>query len=226
MPQGLARVDELVNLAAPGETSTSLLAGGQLASAIDVIDGPGDVSVVTLDIGGNDLLTLLLPGEACYTTQTPEQAQACQVALAERLQAFGVQYASILATLMAALAADPGDEALLVMTYYNHVSGIGAPFEASELLIAQSLLGGDLVVDCATFGNPTTTGLNDVITCVGQVSGVTVVDVYPLFEGKGAVLTHALDPNQLGLPSGDAHPTNSGHAIIASAFRKGYTSTR
>ena len=51
--------DLALNLAVPGATSGSFIAGGQLADAVATIDEPDDVQVVTLTVGGNDLLHLL-----------------------------------------------------------------------------------------------------------------------------------------------------------------------
>src|SRR5687768_14000697 len=46
-------------LSRPGETSDSFIAGGQLALALAAtVDPTTDMRVVTLDIGGNDLLFL------------------------------------------------------------------------------------------------------------------------------------------------------------------------
>ena len=70
----------LINLAVPGATSASFITNGQLASAVAAINDPTtDVQVVTLDIGGNDLLALLqghvpalpLPCPACRPWRRP-----------------------------------------------------------------------------------------------------------------------------------------------------------
>jgi len=58
--------------------------------------------------------------------------------------------------------------------------------------------------------DPANIGLNDLITCIGESFGVTVVDIYPLFEGKATTLTHILE--------GDIHPNDIGYAVIAEAF--------
>jgi acyl-CoA thioesterase-1 len=52
------KVRILRNLSRPGETSDSFIAGGQLGLAVAAIVEPTtDTRVVTLDIGGNDLLS-------------------------------------------------------------------------------------------------------------------------------------------------------------------------
>ncbi|HZS02919.1 MAG TPA: GDSL-type esterase/lipase family protein [Chloroflexota bacterium] len=201
-----AGVDTLVNKSVSGETSTSLINGGQLAAAIAEINMATDIRVVTLDIGGNDLLALLAPGSPCL--QDPN-GPTCQQALATALATFASNYASILTQLTAALANDPGDEKIIIMTYYNHLSGTGSPFEP---VLDAALLGTDRTINCATA--PTTWGIDDIITCLPRqlaLPGVTVADVYPRFVGKGRTLTHVSE-------GGDFHPTNAGYAMIANAF--------
>ena len=200
----------LANLGVPGETSASLLApGGQLDRALALIaDARTNVRVVTLDIGGNDILGLL-GREPCRST--PASA-ACQEAVRAALAAFAASYAQALAALTAALADDPGHESLLALTYYNPFSGTGSPYEPAADL---ALLGGDGVIDCvANAAASALVGLNDLIACLGAHYGATVVDVYPAFEGRGPALTNIL--------AGDIHPNAAGYAAIAAAVRAAY----
>jgi lysophospholipase L1-like esterase len=209
------RARELVNLAVGGETSGSFITGWldpgpqrtpQLDEALAVIADPStDISVVTLDIGGNDLLHLLAPGEACAAyPPTNECLAAAQTAITQ----FYGNYAYILTALTQSLAADPGEETLMVMTYYNPWSGTGSAYEG---VVAMLMLGAEQGTNC---GAPTTWGMNDTITCVGAGFGATVVDVYPRFEGKGLELTH--------IAEGDIHANDSGYAQIAIEFRAAY----
>lgn len=211
--QGRAR--ELVNLGYGGETSGSFLSGWldpgpqrtpQLQQALAVINDPDtDVSVVTLDIGGNDLLDLLKPGQVCSTyPPSPDCLAAGQAALA----GFVGNYGTILTALTQALAADPGDETLMVMTYYNPWSGTNSAYEGVATVL---LLGAEEGTDCSA---PNTWGMDDIITCMGSGYGATVVDTYPTFIGKGLELTH--------IAEGDIHPNNAGYAQIASDFRAAY----
>ena len=65
-------VEVLTNLSVPAETSGSMISGGQLAAAVATIADPdNDVEVVTLDIGGNDLLGLLGRTGGGYRTYAP-----------------------------------------------------------------------------------------------------------------------------------------------------------
>lgn len=199
----------LTNLSVSGETSATFISRGQLAAAVAAIGNPDrDVELVTLDIGGNDLLGLLSPGSPC--TVDPDSL-ACQADVAATITAFAGNYGQIVGTLAAVLAAEPGDETLMVMTYYNLFDGIGHPLEPA---VDRALLGGDLKIDCVAFhpvfGNPANIGVNDVIACVGQSFGATAVDVHPLFDGRALELTH--------MAVGDFHPNNHGHKVIAQAF--------
>lgn len=196
----------LANVAVRGETSDSFIAGGQLGRALDAIDDPAtEPRVVTLDIGGNDVLGLLAPGGPCATAPA---GSGCQAAVIAGLGNLARNYPALLSALSAVLAARDGHARLLVMTYYNPFSGTGSPYEA---LTDRALLGSDGKIDCAAnASDPQTVGLNDLIACLGSRAGATVVDVYPLFAGKGPVLTHIL--------SGDVHPNDQGHEVIARAL--------
>jgi lysophospholipase L1-like esterase len=204
-----ANITTLTNLAVPGETSTSFITTSvgppaQLAQALAAIAAPTDVQVVTLDIGANDLVTLLQV-EPCRSAPA---SVACQAAVAVVLTTFAQNYAGILQHLAQALAGDPGDERLLVMTYYNAYSGTGSPYEGPA---DAAWLGSDQIVDCtANATDPLRVGLNDVITCLGRLYGSEIVDVYPPFKGNALVLTH--------IGTGDIHPNDQGYAVIAHTF--------
>ena len=198
------KVRILRNLSRPGETSDSFIAGGQLGLAVGVIVDPTtDTRVVTLDIGGNDLLFLITAGPC----ESDPGGEACQTLVAAQLVKFARNYAIILATLQTALDADPGEEKLFVMTYYNPYSGTGLPYEA---FADRALLGSDLVIDCSAGPGDPRAGLNDLIACIGASSGAVVADVYPAFVGRGYELTH--------VATGDIHPNDAGYAVIAQTF--------
>lgn len=206
-----AGVTQVTNLARSGETSVSfMLAGGQFDRALAVIADPTlDVRMVTLDIGGNDLLDLL-GTTAC---QTDPAGADCQQTVRTALLTFSANFAGstnspgILLRLRAALAAR-GDARLAVMTYYNPFSGTGSRFEQP---VQVAMEGTDGVVDCAADQTDITrVGLNDVIACTAAQMGVTVADVYPLFVGRSVELTH--------IAEGDIHPNAAGYATIARSF--------
>src|SRR5687767_9110387 len=103
----------LRNLSRPGETSDSFVAGGQLALAVAAIVEPTtDTRVVTLDIGGNDLL-FLISGPPC---QSDPGGVLCQALVAEQLRKFAINYTVVLEALSTALESDPGKETLFVVT--------------------------------------------------------------------------------------------------------------
>jgi len=204
-------VDTLLNLGIGGDTSYWFLSGipggtgPQLLQALTAInDATTDTRIVTLDIGGNDALNTLFGNPACHEIASA----ACRAAMAATLAAFAVNYQTILSALNAALAADPGDETVFVMTYYNLWGGTGDPLES----VADALLlGTDLTIDCAAnAGNPTKVGLNDLIACIGTANGAVVADGYGAVDDGALHLTH--------IAEGDIHPTDAGYAAIAHAF--------
>jgi acyl-CoA thioesterase-1 len=190
-------VDEPRKLAVGGETSSSMLSG-QLTAALNVINEPTDVRVVTLDIGGNDIRKLLAEDSPCVATRSkPIDPIACQQLLAAVLNTFAVNYAQILAELTQALEADPGNESVLVMTYYNPFSGTGWSVEP----LAEAAV----------------TGLNSLIASIGSQYGATIVDVYGPFQGQG------LDLTNIGVTTPpDVHPNDAGYQEIAEAFIRAY----
>ena len=191
----------LRNLSRPGETSDSFIAGGQLALAVAAIDDPStDTRVVTLDIGGNDML-YLTSIEPC---KSDPGGAACQALIALQLRKFAVNFDAILTVVQDALARDPGKETLFVLTYYNPYGGTGDPLEP---FADQVLLGSDLVIDCSAAPGDPRAGLNDLIACGGDAHGAVVVDLYPAFDDRALELTH--------IAAGDIHPNDAGHALIA-----------
>jgi lysophospholipase L1-like esterase len=211
-------VNRLINLGVasiPGETSGSFIDRGselsQLQRAIAAIDGPSNVRVVTLDIGGNDIVSLLRGADPPCADPL---SLRCQMAVQAALAGFAQNYMIILDSITAALDRDPGNEALLIMTYYN---GFSRPGDANPLVAAQLkavaagvLLGADGRIDCSASG--AAIGLNDLIACIGAEYGATIVDVYPLFES---------DPVNLIGPD-NVHPTLLGYQVIADAFKAAY----
>lgn len=193
--------DVLRNVARGGETSGSLIDGGQLGEAVDAVADPSsDVVAVTLDIGGNDLLRLRGSPE-CTADAT---GLACARAVASALRQFRSNYARILDELRLALDEDAGDEQLLVMTYYSPYRRTGSDYEQGA---DRALLGADSIVDCGET-DEADLGLNDLIACPGH-PGVTIVDTYPLFSDATA-LTH--------ISANDVHPNDAGYALIADAL--------
>jgi lysophospholipase L1-like esterase len=180
---------QLVNMACPGETTTSMLSGGcrlnaiskwrdargapsQLDTAVAYIEQHrGQVSPVTLTIGANDVIDDL--GPAC--TEQPAAFDA-------HLDALGVNLDTIVSRLMGAL---DGSGDLLVTTYYN-------PF----------------AVDCPATGRYLSE-LNQRITAVATRGGATVVDVAGAFDGRTCDYTWMCSRYH------DIHATTVGYQAIA-----------
>jgi len=199
-------ITDFVNLAVGGENTGSFIAG-QLGAALATINDPDtDVARVTLSIGGNDLGDLLST-PPCNADPT---GAACQFAVFTALSGVANNYPVILGSLQAALAADPGDEKVFVVTLWNAFGGTGSPFEVP---VDFALLGSDLMVDCAANAvDPTRIGLNDLISCIGMVLDAVVVDLYPVIGDSSLTYTH------IGV--GDVHPNDAGYALIAKAHRR------
>jgi lysophospholipase L1-like esterase len=195
--------EHFANLAVPGESSVTFL-GGQMARALATINDPNtNIEVVTLTLGANDLLPPIITAPC---TSDPEDV-ACQLAVTTALTTFAGSYLAILAQLDIALAQDLGEGRILVTTYYNPFDGTGDPREAP---VDAALLGNDGAVDCAAnLRDPVKVGLNDIIVCVGELTGAEIVDVYPLFKDAAPVLTH--------IEENDIHPNNGGYRAIADA---------
>jgi lysophospholipase L1-like esterase len=162
------------------------------------------VALVTLDIGGNDLLRLLRTQECA----SDPAGLACRQLVAQALAEFEANYRLILSQLQAALAASSPDARLAVMTYFNPFSGTDAPYEAAGEL---ALLGADGRLDCDAAGTDAAArGMNDIIGCVAEEHGAVAADVHPAFAGLGLELTH--------IGSDDIHANDVGYRVIAEAF--------
>jgi lysophospholipase L1-like esterase len=136
--------DELINLGVGG-TTTGELIDTQVAEAVDLIGDSGtDTRVITISVGGNDLLNLINdPTDPCVANAT---SAACEGLLSLAMSQVAANMPVILGALNGALANDPGDETVFVLLPYNAFSGTGHPLEA---LIAQVMRGPDLAFDCA-----------------------------------------------------------------------------
>jgi lysophospholipase L1-like esterase len=197
----------LNNLSVPGATSTSLinqviyppdqtqlsLALAELALRNGDADPKNDVVVVTVDIGGNDLLATL---PYCLSGPTP----ACFAAHDAAFATISTNLDYILGELRA--AAGPGTT-MIVMTYYNSFVGQGCPYNALAWLGALALEGN------TALGRPE--GANDVIREVAAAHDAKVAELVP-----GGEFPALLGPTNI-LPD-CVHANDSGYAIIADAF--------
>ena len=187
---------ELINLGVGGETTSSMIADGQLESVVQELrtrngndDADDDVAVVTLQIGGNDGATLF---EVCAGGLSAE----CTAAIPSTLQTFAANFDSIVGQLRD--AAGP-DTIIIAGTYYNALVHPDCPLHASAEL-------GEVVLE----GNPTLLpqGLNDLIRATAANHGVRVAEV------------GALDASQLQPDC--KHPSDDGYSAIVDAFTAAY----
>jgi lysophospholipase L1-like esterase len=199
---GLPGEPELLNLGESGDTSGDLIGHGHLEQAAGDVeqrladdDPDNDVKLVTLEIGGNDLLNIFFDLVAPGTCPSLKEALAkpvCVGALRDALDEFRPNLTEAIDRLQ---AADP-DLPIALMTLYNPFSGGLTPV--------------DEVAELALEGSPDTEfpeGLNDIIRAEGREQGVILVDWYPLFEGKAGVYIY----RDL------IHPNDEGHRVMAEA---------
>jgi lysophospholipase L1-like esterase len=169
--------DELLNRSQGGESSTRMIEGGQLDTALADIDAASDTRAVTIDIGGNDYLNFDCRSDWDDPSRCP----------------FRANLATALDELEQALANDPGEEPFTVMTYYN--PGAGTLFAGRY---DAELLGDNGRVACTDSGPDV--GLNDVILQEAATLGIALADPYPAFEAAGQSLMSAdgIHPNTAG----------------------------
>jgi lysophospholipase L1-like esterase len=200
---GLGAEYELLNLGVAGHDSEELIEEGPLDRALGEIAARAsdatpnnELAIVTLEIGGNDLLdlydSLVLTGD-CPSVGEALQRQECVDGLRGALDEFGPNLG---ATLDALAAAAPGVP-IYLMTLYNPFSG-GAP--VLDQIGALALEG--------QAGTPFPEGLNDIIRQRAAAhAGVVLVEWYELFLGQ-----------QRNYISQDLiHPNDTGYRVMADA---------
>lgn len=174
---------DLVNLSVAGATSAELVqAGGQLDSAIEEItsrrdNGPAgdDVQIISVDIGGNDLLTLVAPDSPCLESASVEP---CRAAFGDVLSSIQTNLADTLSRLRRA-----APEAIIVaVDLYNPYSGTG-----------------DLREPIAEIGVGQANGVIGAVTADPDLR-VKTASVFQLFAGRGLqwVAPDGIHPNDNG----------------------------
>lgn len=174
---------ELINLAEPGATSSDLVEpDGQLERALNEIEErqndeiPGnEVELISIDIGGNDLLQLAEPGTPCLIDTG---SAACREALNDSLSDLQRNLARILSQLREAAPA----AGIFAIDLYNPYSGTGDPREVLASVAVQQVNG----VINATASEP--------------ALAVDLVSVFELFLGRGEqwVASDRIHPNDSG----------------------------
>jgi lysophospholipase L1-like esterase len=205
--EGLGEGFDLMNLGHSGDTSSDLLDHGQLDETVAEVvgrnsddDPNNDVKLVTLEIGGNDLLrlapSLILTG-TCTSAERALERPQCVDALWETLDEFGRNLGMALDRLR---EADP-DLTIVVMTLYNPVPRRFGLFGST---------GVSQMAEMALEGLPDTRfpeGLNDIVRGEGAERGAMLVDWHALFENKA---------NEY-IAQDFIHPNDAGHRVMAEA---------
>ncbi|MEX0801471.1 MAG: GDSL-type esterase/lipase family protein [Dehalococcoidia bacterium] len=204
---GLGEGWDLVNLGEAGDTSAQLIGHGHLDEAIALIeagksddDPDNDVNLVTLEIGGNDLLNLffdlVLPGACPSLVESLERPQ-CVSELRGAMDGFRPNLEQTLDRL---IEADP-ELRIIVMTLYNPFSGdTGLATVPTISDMAQMALEG--LPD-----TPFATGLNDTIRDEVAERGLPLVDWWPLFQDKAGQY----------IAQDYIHPNDAGYRVMADA---------
>jgi lysophospholipase L1-like esterase len=194
----------LNNLSVPGATTTTLISG-QLPAALAELEARNgdwwhfnDVTVVTVDIGGNDLLATL---PYCLGGVN----QACIDSLNAAITTISTNLDDILGELRA--AAGP-HTTMIVMTYYNSFVNLDCPYYPDAVPLGNLALEGN-----AAYGVPM--GANDKIRLAAAAHNAEVAELVP-----GGVFPALLGPSNV-LPD-CVHANDSGYAIIADAFADAY----
>ena len=164
---------DLLNIAKPGATTTTLIEG-QLPIARRVIKQRratatpvDDVRLITLDIGGSDSFDPIL--QACNSNPpTP----GCATTISTVLGKVAKNYRTILADLRE--TAGP-DTTIAVMTYYNPLR---ACFLAQQEPLAELVLEG---------GGPVPTGLNDIIRGQAAAHDAVVAETGPVIDASKVI---------------------------------------
>jgi lysophospholipase L1-like esterase len=202
--EGLGDEYELVNLGVAGHDSRELIEEGPLDEAVREIDAResdgvegNEVAVITLEIGGNDLLDLyfdlVLPG-ICPTVAEGLQRRMCVAELESALGGYTPNLEEILDTLQAAAPGVP----IFLMTLYNPFSGGSYNLEQIGILALEGMA-----------DTPFPGGLNDEIREQAEGrEGVHLVEWYEPFLGKQSEYI-SLD---------FIHPNDAGHRVMAEAL--------
>lgn len=185
-----------------GDWATTGREGGSpLAEAVRAL-GAGNITVVTLDIGGNDILGLLKPGQPCEGTGI--ESDACLAAMRTTLREVTTPN---LAQIVAALAeAAPAGTQIMVLTYPNPFSlGKVTTLEERTDAAMQEL---NILLQNAVRANEAAATLRGVM--------LTVVDIAARFDNQAAKLTH------ITAATPDIHPNDTGYSVINDALKKAY----
>jgi lysophospholipase L1-like esterase len=196
-PAGGSVANKCINESQVGATTQSALGGGMVDRAVSDIESSTDTPIVTIILGGNDLLG--------YPGCQPITGAACP---------FMANARTILDRLKTALGTHPGPHAIKWLEYYNpnHDNPFG--MSGNDSSTASRLLGDDLAIGDCSSDTTTAIGLNDAIHCASQEKGATAVDAYAPFQSACATVACFSD---------SLHANDTGYALIFDAFRDAAT---
>ena len=199
--QGLGERFQLINLGHSGDTSQDLLDHGHLDQAVSEIDRretdgdpDNDVKLITLEVGGDDLLDLfssLTLAGTCPDLRTAIQKPECLNPLNAAFQRYEPNLMSVLTSLQQAAP----DATIIVMTLYNPFSGTPIVAELADLALE------------GLPNTPLREGMNDIIRVQAQERGAVLVDLYPLFQESAEDL----------IADDRVHPNDAGYRVMAEA---------
>lgn len=199
-----------LDLADPGATSADLIGDfgvrgsqgtSQLARGAQLL-ATGGANLVTLDIGGNDILRLLEPGQPCAGKAI--LTDTCLAAVQGALR--GDTARNLPLILNALLTAAQPTMRILVLTYPNPYSvGTNSAVEQRTNEAVQAL--NTIITGAVAAAQPLATA---------HGATLTTVDLFPLFAGRSGTLTHFLDATS------DIHPNDAGYQVIAGAVIAAY----
>ena len=175
---------ELVNLSEPGAKSADLpAAGGQLESALKLISErqqgasqvANEVQIITVDIGGNDLLALVAPGSPCLQSASVEP---CRAAFGDVLSAIETNLTEAIRRLRQAAP----EAVIVVVDLYNPFSGTG-----------------DLREPIAELGVGQANGVIGAVIANAALQA-RAASVFQLFSGRGGqwIAADGIHPNDNG----------------------------
>ena len=198
------------NLAAPGATSADLLGDyaargpasqGQLGQGVRLL-ADGRANLVTIAIGGNDILRLVRPGQICSGDAIT--SDPCLAAMQESVRTLSTP--NVPRIFEALVDAAGSGTQIIVLTYPNAFSVGAGDLREQRTDLAITTLNG-VITDAVARLQP---------RAAGRGVRLATVDLFPLFAGKAGTLTHILRSPP------DIHPTDAGYAVIAEAVARAY----
>lgn len=177
----------LVNLGIGGESTISIRQSGQLDQALALLNS-GNVAVLSIDLGANDVLTHL-GSDDCLEGDEGPRGGVCRARIEAALEAYGPNFRALLSELDAAL---PANAEFFVMTIYNPFDfGLGLPLEDYSSGIVEQL--------------------NDVIRTEAAAVGAIVGDPFDEMADNARSYTNML-------VNFDIHPNNDGYQVLANSL--------